>query len=80
MERLWHVRVSYQEHQQGTDSMIDTTPFNTLVEILNNHDLPYDRDAIQAAFDDADSQAAIQAWMQKYLTPDTLLTKDEATL
>lgn len=48
--------------------------------ILRDRDIPYDRDAIKAAFNDPDSQTAIQAWIQEHLTPETLLTRDEAAL
>ena len=54
--------------------------FNFLVHVLRNHDVPYDRDAIKSLFDDANNQATAQAWMQKHLSPETLLTKDEAAL
>ena len=54
--------------------------YQTLLTILRDRDVPYDRDAIKAAFNDPESQTAMQAWMQEYLTPETLLTRDEATL
>ena len=53
---------------------------NHLLDVLCDHDVPFDRDAIKAAFDDPDSQTAIQAWVEEYLGPETLLTKDEASL
>jgi hypothetical protein len=53
---------------------------NTLLEILRDRDVPYNRDAIKSAFDSPESQTSIQAWMQEYLSPATLLTKEEATL
>ena len=53
---------------------------NSLLEILRDRDIPYSRDAIKAAFEDPESRAAVQAWMQEYLSPDTLLTRDEAIL
>jgi len=55
-------------------------PFHMLVGILRDHDLPCDRDAIKAALADPESQTAIQAWIHEYLSQETLLTKDEATL
>jgi len=48
--------------------------------ILRDRDIPYDRDAIKAAFNDPDSRPTIQAWIEEYLTPETLLTRDEAAL
>ncbi len=51
-----------------------------LIRILRDHDIPYDRDAIKAALADPESQTAVQAWMEEYLSPETLLTKDEAAL
>lgn len=51
-----------------------------LVKALRDHDLPCDREAIKSAFADPESKAAIQAWVEEYLSPETLLTKDEANL
>lgn len=59
--------------------MVDN-PLNTLLEILRDRDVPYNHDAIKAAFDSPGSQTAIQAWMEEYLSPATLLTKEEVTL
>ncbi|KAH7348726.1 hypothetical protein BKA65DRAFT_266279 [Rhexocercosporidium sp. MPI-PUGE-AT-0058] len=50
------------------------------VKALRDHDLPCDRDAIKSAFADPETQTAIQAWVDEYLSPETLLTKDEANL
>ena len=52
----------------------------TFLSILRDRDIPYDRDVIKVAFNDPDSQPAIQAWIEEYLTPETLLTRDEAAL
>jgi hypothetical protein len=54
--------------------------YQTLLSILRDREIPFDRDAIKAAFNDPESQAAIQAWMEEYLTPETLLTRDEVAL
>jgi hypothetical protein len=54
--------------------------YQKFLSILRDRDVPYDRDAIKAAFNDPDSEAAIQAWIEEYLTPETLLTRDEAAL
>jgi hypothetical protein len=59
--------------------MADYT-LSSLLEILRDRDIPYNRDSIKAAFEDPKSLAAIQIWMQEYLGPETLLTKEEATL
>ncbi|KUJ19137.1 uncharacterized protein LY89DRAFT_716730 [Mollisia scopiformis] len=53
---------------------------STLIRILRDRDIPYDREAIKAAFADKESQTAVQAWIEEYLSPETLLTKDEAAL
>jgi hypothetical protein len=55
-------------------------PIDTLLKALRDRDLPYDRDAIKSAFADPDYKNAMQGWIEEYLSPDTLLTKDEATL
>lgn len=54
--------------------------FESLIAILRDHDVPFDRDALKSAFEDPESQTAIEGWMQKYTTPETLLSKDEAAL
>jgi hypothetical protein len=54
--------------------------FESLVAILRDHDVLFDRDALKSAFEDPESQAAIEAWMREYTTPETLLSKDEAAL
>jgi hypothetical protein len=50
------------------------------VKVLRDHDIPYNRDAIKAALADPENQTAVQAWIEEYLSPETLLTKDEAAL
>ncbi|CZT53298.1 uncharacterized protein RSE6_14783 [Rhynchosporium secalis] len=50
------------------------------VKALRDHDLPCDREALKSAFADPETQTAIQAWVDEYLSPETLLTKDEANL
>ena len=54
--------------------------FNGLTKILRDRDIPFDRDAIKFALNDPESQTAVREWMKEYLAPETLLTKDEATL
>ncbi|KAF8861323.1 hypothetical protein BDZ45DRAFT_265253 [Acephala macrosclerotiorum] len=51
-----------------------------LVKFLRDHDIPYDREAIRATLTNPESQTAVQAWIEEYLSPETLLTKDEAAL
>jgi hypothetical protein len=51
-----------------------------LIDALHNHGVPYDRDVIKSVFDDADTKAIVQAWIQKHLSAETLLTRDEAAL
>jgi hypothetical protein len=53
---------------------------NALIRVLRDHDIPCDRDAIKAALADPESQAAVKAYIEEYLSPETLLTKDEAAL
>ncbi|RDW59618.1 hypothetical protein BP6252_12705 [Coleophoma cylindrospora] len=52
----------------------------SLLDILRDHDIVFDRDAITSAFADVADRQAIQGWMELYLGQDTLLTKEEATL
>lgn len=53
---------------------------SALIRVLRDHDIPYDRDAIKAALADPESQTAAKAYIEEYLSPETLLTKDEAAL
>ena len=55
-------------------------PLNILVGILQDRGVQYNHDALKAAYDDPASQPTIQAWIAEYLTPETLLTKEEAAL
>jgi hypothetical protein len=89
-KRLWLRRLTWRDfnttiNQQGAISAFLSTimadnSLNSLLEILHDHDVPYNRDAIKSAFDSPESQTAILAWMEEYLSPETLLTKEEATL
>lgn len=51
-----------------------------LIKTLRDHDLPYDREELKAAFAQPESQAAIQEWIEEFLSPETVLSKDEANL
>jgi hypothetical protein len=53
---------------------------NSLIDILRERDVPYNRNEIKSAFDNPENQTAIRAWMNEYLSPETLLTKEEANL
>lgn len=59
--------------------MVDNS-LDILLTVLRDRDISYDRNALETAYNDPESQAAIQKWIQEYLTPETLLTKDEATM
>ncbi|OWP07460.1 hypothetical protein B2J93_4989 [Marssonina coronariae] len=53
---------------------------HVLLEALRDHDLPHNREALESAIADPESQTAIQDWIQEYLSRDTLLSRDEAAL
>lgn len=55
-------------------------PLHILMRALRDHDLPCDREVIKSAFADPETQTAVQDWVDEYLSPETLLTKDEANL
>lgn len=59
--------------------MLDPS-LNSLFEILRDYDVRYDRDAIKSVCEDPKCQTAIQGWMEEYLGPETLLTREEAAL
>lgn len=48
-----------------------------LLQVLRDHEISYDYDSIKAAFAEPE---LVEAWMDEYLGPETLLTKEEATL
>lgn len=52
----------------------------SLLNVLRDRDIVFDRNAIASAFANVDDSEAIQGWMELYLRPDTLLTKEEAIL
>ena len=54
--------------------------YSYLLEVLRDHDIPVDKEALKAAFDDPESQTAVRAWLEEYISPETILTKEEATL
>ena len=60
--------------------MMGNHSFDYLLEVLRDRDISYDRETLQAAFNDPESQTAIQDWIDEYLSPETLLTKEEAAL
>lgn len=73
--------VKQQSSKSATQSNVMAEDlFEKLVTIFRDRDIPYDRDAIKSALKDPGSQTAIREWMQEYLCPETLLTKEEATL
>lgn len=78
-------RHEHTQHRQGDisaflDLNMAEDSFDTLVAILRDRDISYDRDALKAAYNDPEHQPTIREWIQEYLTPETLLTKDEAVL
>jgi hypothetical protein len=52
---------------------------DTLIQVLRDRDIPYDRTALEVSYKDGETGPVIQDWIREYLTPETLLTKDEAT-
>lgn len=60
--------------------MANNTYLNTLVKILRERDIPYNRDEIKSICDDSEHQANIRALVDEYLSPETLLTKEEVNL
>ncbi|KAL3425017.1 hypothetical protein PVAG01_04298 [Phlyctema vagabunda] len=59
--------------------MADKT-LERLLTVLRDRNIAFDKTAIESAFRDADSQAAVKGWVEEYLTENTLLTKEESTL
>ncbi|KAG4028056.1 hypothetical protein MFRU_024g00270 [Monilinia fructicola] len=49
-----------------------------LLQTLEDYGIPFDRNAIKSDY--ARSPAAVEAWISKYIGPETLLTKDEVAL
>ncbi|RKF73864.1 hypothetical protein GcM3_092024 [Golovinomyces cichoracearum] len=49
----------------------------TVTRILREREIPFDLELLKTALIDAKSQSKIQEWVDEYLSPETLLTKDE---
>lgn len=54
--------------------------YNYLVQVLRDHDIQFDKDELKASFKDPDSQDAVRAWVEEYLSHETILTKEETAL
>lgn len=52
----------------------------TLTRVLKDRDIAFDRVALGKAYDNPESRPAIDEWVEEYLGPETLLSKDEAAL
>ncbi|CAD6445129.1 68fd6bcd-2cf8-44c9-b331-eb9a73437df8 [Sclerotinia trifoliorum] len=52
--------------------------FEFLLQILEDYGIPFDRNTIKSDY--SRNPAAVEAWISKYLGPETLLTKDEVAL
>jgi len=50
-----------------------------LVRVLRSYNVPYDRTALKAVFDDPEQGPALKEWTRVHLTPDTLLSEDQLT-
>jgi hypothetical protein len=59
---------------------MSTPSLDSLLDILRDHDVSCNQDALKAAFEDPESQTVIETWMKEYLGPATLLTREEAAL
>lgn len=57
-----------------------TDNFGTLVQILRDRDIQFDRSSLQKACNDAENGTAIKRWVEEYLKPESLLSKDELAL
>ncbi|KAI0996991.1 hypothetical protein K3495_g11192 [Podosphaera aphanis] len=60
--------------------MIDDDSFNIIIQTLRERDIPYDSSALESTLTDPANQTALREWVEEYLTPETLLTKNEAVL
>jgi len=54
--------------------------YNYLLEVVRDHDISVDESLLKRAFNDPKSQTAVRAWVEEYISPETILTKEEATL
>jgi len=51
-----------------------------ILQILRDRGIACDRYALEKAYNDPEHRPAIDEWVEEYLGPETLLSKDEATL
>lgn len=61
-----------------TSTIMEGGNLELLLQILEDYGIPFDRNAIKSDY--TRSPAAVEAWISKYLGPETLLTKDEVAL
>ncbi|KZF21548.1 hypothetical protein L228DRAFT_283697 [Xylona heveae TC161] len=52
-------------------------PVDQLLLALREHDISLTRDDVQWAFDSAETNASVTQWVERYLGPETLLSKEE---
>ncbi|KAF2091762.1 hypothetical protein K490DRAFT_31952 [Saccharata proteae CBS 121410] len=57
--------------------MADSTPLNRLLAVLRERRIPLTRDDVQWAFESVKTQGDAEAWVQQYLEPETLISKEE---
>jgi len=60
--------------------MKDSPPLNHLLAVLRERDIPLTRDDVKWAFQSPQTSAEVNSWVQKFLGPDTLLSKEEVEL
>jgi hypothetical protein len=50
---------------------------SNILSILEERDIALGRDDVAWAFERPETKESLTAWVNEYLTPETLLTKDE---
>ncbi|KAI9780043.1 MAG: hypothetical protein M1839_007025 [Geoglossum umbratile] len=60
--------------------MKDLSPLNHMLAVLRERDIPLTRDDVKWAFQSPQTNTEVNSWVQQYLGPETLLSKEEVEL
>ncbi|CCU81679.1 hypothetical protein BGHDH14_bgh04668 [Blumeria hordei DH14] len=59
---------------------MSTQTLRTIERALRDRDIEFDYEALKSAMSDTDTKMAIQEWVEEYITPETLLNKEEENM
>ena len=59
---------------------MDNSELERLIRILDEHEVGLSRDDVEWAFESLQTKQTIKEWVREYLSPTTLLKREEALL